>query len=250
VSNEAGPARRTRLLVVEDDRTLRIGLCDTFVDEGFEVTAAADGPEAEELLFSRHFDLVVLDLMLPGERGRSGVVGLEILRKLRGERIATPVLILTARGDEDDRVRGLELGADDYLTKPFAMRELIARVRALLRRRGGYVVEAQSGDGAAAPRFRVGEHVVDLGAFVVERADGGSMPLSPKEAGMLLLLYRAGGEAVRRERFLDEVWGTADFVGPRTVDTHVLNLRQKLEADPRQPRHLLTVHGVGYRLVT
>ncbi|MCA8944163.1 MAG: response regulator transcription factor [Planctomycetes bacterium] len=223
-------------MLVEDDHALRIGLVDTFRDEGLDVTAAADGDEAHALLFSRHFDLVVLDLMLPGRSG------LELLRALRAERIETPVLLLTARGDESDKVLGLELGADDYVTKPFGMRELIARVRVLLRRHGKAGTAADH-----AQVFRVGDARVDLGAFEVER-DGETTRLSPKEAAMLQLLFANRGVAVRRERFLDEVWGTDQFVGNRTVDTHVLNLRQKLEEDPREPRHLLTVHGVGYRL--
>ena len=227
---------RRRLLLVEDDLALRTGLEDTFTEEGYDVTAAADGDTAHELLFSRHFDAVVLDLMLPG-RG-----GLELLRALRDARNTTPVLLLTARGDEADKVVGLDLGADDYVTKPFGLRELVARVRAMLRRGAG------SGPADDQSRFRVGSVEVDLGAFTLTR-DGAVHELTPKEAGMLRILFRERGLAVRREVFLDEVWGSDDFVGPRVVDTHVVNLRHKLEADPRQPRHLLTVHGVGYRLV-
>ena len=228
-----------RILVVEDDLALRTGLGDTFADEGFDVTTASDGLQADELVFGRHFDVIVLDLMLPGRSG------LEILRRLRTARIETPVLILTAKGDEDDRVLGLELGADDYLAKPFSVRELVARVRALVRRER----RALAGTSGRNARFAVGTSVrVDLGAYELTR-DGVTTRLSPKEAGMLALLYAAAGQAVRRERFLDEVWGSDDFVGPRTVDTHVLNLRQKIEADPKRPRHLRTVHGVGYRLV-
>jgi DNA-binding response OmpR family regulator len=227
-----------RLLLVEDDLALRTGLHDTFCEEGYEVTVAADGHSAHELALSRHFDLVVLDLMLPGRSG------LEVLRAIRAARLATPVLLLTARGDETDKVLGFDLGADDYVTKPFGLRELVARVRALLRRHGRDAGSLRD----AAATFRIGAAEVDLGAFEV-RCGGVVHPLSPKEAGMLALLFRERGLAVRRERILDEVWGSEDFVGPRAVDTHVVNLRQKLEADPRRPRHLLTVHGVGYRLV-
>ncbi|MBK8980417.1 MAG: response regulator transcription factor [Planctomycetes bacterium] len=225
-----------RLLLVEDDLALRTGLRETFGEEGYDVTAVADGNAARELLLTRHFDVVVLDLMLPG-RG-----GLEILRELRERRLATPVLLLTARGDESDKVLGLDLGADDYVTKPFGLRELVARVRALLRRPG---VGAGHDDSSV---FHVGAAEVDLGCFELRRA-GVVHELTPKEAGMLALLFRERGLAVRRERFLDEVWGSEQFVGPRAVDTHVVNLRNKLEPDPRRPQHLLTVHGVGYRLV-
>ena len=225
----------TRVLIVEDDRSLRIGLEDMFRDEGFDVTAVDDGDAAHELLFSRHFDVIVLDWMLPG-RSR-----LELLKALREARVETPVLLLTARGDESDKVLGLELGADDYLTKPFGARELLARVRVMLRRTGH---TASKGD---AQVFQVGEARVDLGSYEVERS-GRVHRLSPKEAGMLALLFRERDQVVRRERFLDEVWGTENFVGNRTVDTHMLNLRQKLEPDPKAPKFLLTVHGVGYRL--
>lgn len=228
----------TRILLVEDDPTLRTGLTDSFEDEGHEVTAVGDGDAAHAIMFERHFDLFVLDLMLPGRSG------LELLRALRKARIETPVLLLTARGDESDKVLGLELGADDYVTKPFGLRELLARVRVLLRRRG---LGAAQAAGEPDVAFQVGTARVDLGAFEVVR-DGETHRLSPKEAGMLRLLYRDRGTVVRRERFLDEVWGTDQFVGNRTVDTHMLNLRNKVERDPKTPQFLLTVHGVGYRL--
>ncbi|MEM7200388.1 MAG: response regulator transcription factor [Planctomycetota bacterium] len=227
-----------RILLVEDDPTLRIGLDDALAGEGYAVTTAADGDSAHELLFSRHFDLVVLDLMLPG-RG-----GLELLRELREAQQQVPVLVLTARGDETDKVLGLELGADDYVTKPFGLRELLARVRALLRRVGGHGIDRAP---AAPPRFAIGAVAIDLEAYQMVR-DGEVMPLSPTEVAMLALLRAQAGKAVSRERFLDEVWGSDQFVGPRTVDTHMLHLRQKVEVEPRQPRYLRTVHGVGYRL--
>ncbi len=228
-----------RLLLVEDDAALREGLRDLFADEAYDVTAVADGNAAREVALSRHFDVVVLDLMLPG---RSGY---EVLRAIRNARMTTPVLLLTARSDEADKVLGLDLGADDYLTKPFGTRELVARVRALLRRHDR---------DRASPRetrqvFRLGRREIDLGAFEV-RIDGARVDaLSPKEAGMLALLFEERGLAVRRERILELVWGSDAYVGPRAVDTHMVNLRQKVEDDGRHPRHLLTVHGVGYRLV-
>ncbi len=224
-----------RILLVEDDATLRLGLHDTLVHEGHAVHAVPDGDAARAALLDRAFDLVVLDLMIPKRSG------LEVLRELRARGDTTPVLVLTAKGDESDKVLGLELGADDYVTKPFSLRELMARVRNRLRR-----LKAPN-EGTTLARFRLGATEVDLGAFQITRA-GQSEPLSPKEAWILGLLFREAGKAVSRHRFLDEVWGTDQFGSTRTVDMHVLTLRNKLEADPRTPRHLLTVHGVGYRL--
>ncbi len=224
-----------RVLVVEDDRSIRTGVKDALIGEGYDVTACERGDEGLELLLTRHFDLLVLDVMLPG-RG-----GLELLREARAAGLRTEVILLTARGDESDRVLGLELGADDYVTKPFSLRELIARVKARLRRLDG---------GAPAPTaetFTLGDATVDLAGFRLVRG-GVEQALSPKEAAMLALLWAERGKVVSRARFLREVWGDGGFVGTRTVDTHVLNLRQKLEVDPRRPTLLLTVHGAGYKL--
>jgi DNA-binding response OmpR family regulator len=178
---------------------------------------------------------VILDLMLPKRSG------LALLRELRQRDADTPVLVLTARGDESDKVLGLELGADDYVTKPFSLRELIARVKAQLRR------SRPRADAAA--RFLLGPATVDLGAFEIRRGRA-THALSPKEAAMLALLFREAGRVVTRKRFLDEVWDGNHFVSSRTVDTHVVGLRKKLEADPARPRWLLTVHRIGYRLLT
>jgi len=229
-----------RLLLVEDDRALSTRLTDAFRLEGFDVTLARDGVKARALAFEREFDVAILDLML---LGRSG---LDVLRELRAKGRALPILILTARGGESDKVIGLELGADDYVTKPFSLRELVARVRALVRRAG-----AKEGAGApppAATRFALGDAEVDLEAFTLKRA-GTTHALSRREAALLALLWERRGRAVSREQILRHAWSDGgDSVGARTIDTHVLNLRQKLEADPAQPKLLLTVHGVGYRL--
>lgn len=229
-----------RILLVEDDRSLRETLADALELEGYTVTTAGDGTTGTELAFSRHFDLIVLDLMLPG-RG-----GLEILRDLRAQEIAVPVLLLTVRSDENDKVIGFELGADDYVTKPFSLRELVARVKALLRRAGASSLPDR---GCAPPApFRVGGALVDLGSFRLWRG-GEEHTLSPREAGILRLLHAEEGRAVSRSRFLDELWGEDAAVTNRTIDTHVLHLRQKLEEDASSPQYILTVHGVGYRLV-
>jgi DNA-binding response OmpR family regulator len=224
------------LLLVEDDTAIRTVLRDALETDGHRVTMAADGDEAQALLRAHAFDLLVLDVLLPGPSG------LEILQALRKRDQQTPVLLLTARTSESDRVLGLELGADDYVTKPFSLRELRTRVRVLLRR-----VERGTG-GAAAPagRFRVGAVEVDLDAYELRRGRN-VQRLSPTEAAMLALLWQERGRVVDRARFLQQVWGGVS-IGDRTIDTHLLHLRQKLERDPKQPEHLLTVHGVGYRL--
>ena len=227
------------ILLVEDDLSLRTVLHDAFTRDGHAVTAVQDGDEALHTLRDRRFDLLVLDIMLPGPSG------LEILRSVRQHDRQTPILMLTARGSESDRVLGLELGADDYVTKPFSLRELRARVKAQLRRR-----EAHDGPGsgrAPAPvRFTIGDVDVDLGAYELRRL-GTKHRLSPTEAAMLGLLWRERGRVVDRGMFLREVWQGAT-IGDRSIDTHLLHLRKKLEDDPRVPKHLLTVHGVGYRL--
>jgi DNA-binding response OmpR family regulator len=233
-----------RLLLVEDDRALSTGLCDAYRLEGFDVTVARDGVKARALAFEREFDVAILDLMLPGRSG------LDVLRELRAKGRALPILILTARGGESDKVIGLELGADDYVTKPFSLRELIARVRALVRRAGAKEGAKDSAEASApaATRFVLGAAEVDLEAFTLKRA-GATHALSRREAALLALLFERRGRAVSREQILRHAWSDGgDHVGARTIDTHVLNLRQKLEADPAQPKLLLTVHGVGYRL--
>ncbi len=225
-----------RLLVVEDDETIREGLGEALRGQGYAVELAADGFAGERALKSGGFDLVILDQMLPGPSG------LDLLRGLREVDAGTSVLILTAKSDEIDKVLGLEFGADDYMTKPFGLRELLARVRALLRRR-------ERVPSKVAPRqFSLGSTHIDLAAYRVER-DGEARGLSPREAAILTLLVEFAGEAVSRDKLLDRVWGSDCFVTNRTIDTHVLHLRQKIECDPKSPEFLQTVHGVGYRLV-
>jgi len=227
----------TRLLIVEDDASLSLGLADAFGLDGMEVAVAREARRAEELLFSRHFDLVILDLMLPDKSG------LELLQEMRRQGLETPVLVLTAKVEEDDRVLGLELGADDYVTKPFSLRELGARVRALLRRTGGKARR----QGPPMVPFLLGKTLVDPGAYEIRRK-GKKIPLSNTESRMLALLFSERDRVVTRNRFLLEIWGEDPPVGDRTVDTHVLNLRKKIEPRPGRPRYLLTVRGAGYKL--
>jgi DNA-binding response OmpR family regulator len=223
-----------RVLVIEDDPALLRGLADNLRCESYEVLTASDGQQGLHSVLEDRPDLVILDLMLPH------LSGYEICRKLRQEKIATPVLMLTARGEEADRILGLDLGADDYVTKPFSIRELLARVRALLRRAQPI---------APLPDVLEFENVrIDFRRFAAS-ADGKPIRMTPKEFGLLRLLASRHGEVVRRDELLDEVWGYERFPTTRTVDNHVAILRSKLESDPANPRHLLTVHGVGYRWV-
>lgn len=222
-----------RLLVIEDEAPMRTALVGTLKAEGYRVLASADGVSGLELACTEPFDLVLLDVMMPG------LDGFALCRELRKRGRSMPVLMLTAKGRIDDRVEGLDCGADDYLVKPFSLKELLARVRALLRRRER---EAAIGDELA-----IGAATVDFAKRLLVR-DGVRHGLSEKEAGMLRLLATHAGETVSREKFLDVVWGYHAYPSTRTVDNFIAALRAKLEEDPAHPRHLLTVRGAGYRL--
>jgi DNA-binding response OmpR family regulator len=222
------------VLVIEDDGAILRGLRDNLVAESYEVITAADGAEGLRLSREKKPDLIVLDLMLPK------LSGYEICKKLRDEGNRVPILMLTARGEETDRILGLDLGADDYVTKPFSIRELLARVRALLRRS-----EPQS---PQLDRLTFGDIVVDFPQFEA-RKKGQLVEMTPKEFGVLQYLAARPGKVVRREELLEEVWGYENYPTTRTVDNHIATLRAKLEEDPAQPQYLLTVHGVGYKFV-
>jgi DNA-binding response OmpR family regulator len=226
----------SRILVVEDNANMRLGLRRILELEGYEVVEAADGPSGLELARASGADLIVLDLMLPGFGGH------RILRTLRDEGSAVPVLILTAQGEEMEKVQGLQLGADDYVTKPFGRHELAARVAALLRRARRDTAPAEP----AAARERFGRVEIRRDARSVTR-DGAPVGLAPREYDLLVaLIDRRGGVATRLE-LLREVWGHSAAVLTRTVDYHVAELRRKLEEDPARPRHILTVRKAGYR---
>lgn len=224
----------SRVLVVEDDPAILRGLADNLAFEGHEVLTAADGETGYRLARESRPDVVLLDLMLP----RLG--GAEVCRKLRADGIATPIIMVTARGDEVDRILGLDIGADDYVTKPFAVRELLARVRAVVRR-----AQAQS---AGPGSVSFDDVVVDFRGHEVRRG-GVQVEVTRKEMALLQCLVAHAGEAMRRDRLLEEVWGYAADVTTRTVDNHVALLRAKLEKDPKHPRHIATVHGIGYKWV-
>ena len=222
----------SRILVIEDQADLALGLRSNLEIEGYLVDTVEDGSAGLTLARTLHPDLVILDLMLPG------MDGFRVLRTLRTEGFAMPVLILTARGEEADKVRGLRLGADDYVTKPFGLLELLARVEALLRRTGRSL-------GPVVHRF--GEVEVDPALHLV-RLRGRAIDLAPKEFDLLLALLRGDGRVVSRTALLREVWGYAGDVVSRTVDTHIAELRRKLEDDPSAPRHILTARKSGYRI--
>jgi two-component system alkaline phosphatase synthesis response regulator PhoP len=223
-----------KILVVEDEPNMVAGLRDNFEFEGYEVITAHDGIEGLEKALAESPDLVVLDVMMPR------MSGLEVCRQLRAQRASIPIIMLTARGQEVDKVVGLELGADDYVTKPFSIRELLARVRAILRRT------------AAIPKNQdqhfFGDVEVDLHRRRVLRS-GKLLDISSKEFELLKYFICHSGETLSRDRLLEDVWGYDNYPTTRTVDTHLVRLRQKLEPDPEQPQYFLTVHGTGYQFV-
>jgi DNA-binding response OmpR family regulator len=226
------------ILVAEDDPAILSGVADLLTLEGCSVEAAADGERALELFRELAPDLVLLDVMMPKMNGY------DVCRAIRRENPSVPVLMLTAKGEEVDRVVGLELGADDYIVKPFGMAELLARVHAALRR--GALSRTPS-SGASPGRLRLGGALVDFGSMTGRRGDV-SFTLTPKETALLRCLAENGGRVVSRETLLETIWGIDCEVTTRSIDQHMVRLRQKLEDDPSRPRFLHTVHGAGYRL--
>ena len=227
----------TRILVVEDNLALAEGVAYNLRHEGHEVRVAEDGESGLAHARSWSPDLVILDLMLPG------LDGYEVLSAIRRDRNDVPVIILSARGEEADKVRGFRLDADQYVTKPFGVLELQERVNALLRRR---TLRAAGGAVAAHETIRFGDVVVDVAARSVTRGDE-PCTLTPKAFDLLLALVSRGGKVATRQELLKEVWGYGAFVLSRTVDSHVAELRRKVERDAARPRHILTVWKVGYR---
>jgi len=227
---------KTRILVVEDEDPLRLALCDALRAEGFDVLEAADGEAGLALALREGPDVVLLDLMLPKRDGYS------VLRAIREDRLASAVIILSARGEEWDRVQGFEYGADDYVVKPFSTRELLLRLRAVLRRADGEAPGLARTD----RKVRFGECEIDFAAYTVARS-GARQGLSRQELGLLRVFLENPGKVLARETLLDLAWGRDEFPTTRTVDMHVLKLRKKIERDPEDPRHIVTVHGVGYR---
>jgi len=229
----AQPNGKKRILIVEDDESISLGLRMNLEAEGYDVQVAVDGEEGLALAASGGTDLVILDVMLPK------VNGFEVVRQLRAKHAIVPVIMLSARGAEMDKVMGLELGAEDYITKPFGLAELLARVKAVLRRDGLSRKHVE-------PIVRAGDLTIDSGTRLVSR-DGAPVELTATEFDVLWCLVEAQGRVLSREEILTQVWGVGHHGTLRTIDNFLLQLRSKLEKDSAEPEHLLTVRGVGYR---
>ena len=234
LTNGETSARRTRILIVEDEPAMVAGLRDNFEYEGYEVISANDGVEGLEKAINDQPDLVVLDVMMPR------MSGLDVCKQLKSRRPAIPIIMLTARGQEIDKVVGLELGADDYVTKPFSIRELMARAKAVLRRATPHTPVSEI--------YRFSDVEVNVRSNQVLRA-GRQVELSAKEFALLAYFVAHPAETLTRDKLLDAVWGYENYPNTRTVDTHIVHLRQKLEPNPEEPRFILTIHGSGYKFV-
>ena len=221
-----------RILIVDDEPAIVMAVRDELLFEGFKVESAVDGPEAIKLAHELRPDVLLLDLMLPG------LNGFEVCRQLRSEMPEMWIIMLTVRGQEVDRVMGLELGADDYVTKPFSLRELVARIKVGLRRQTGR---------RKSPLHRLGNIEIDLPSHRVTK-NGVELSLTKKEYEILELLLSRPGEVITRDEFLNQLWGEDVYVTHRVIDTHMASLRKKIEDDPNNAKHILSVRGVGYRL--
>ncbi len=223
-----------RILVIEDDPAILKGLKDTLEQENYEVLSVSDGEKGFLMAQRENIDLIILDIMLPGKNGQ------DICRELRTKEIQTPILMLTSKKHETDKVVGLELGADDYVTKPFSLRELHARIKALLRRKGQIKKELEE--------FSFGKVFINFKKQEAKKR-GKSLDLSTREFEILKYFAQREGEVVTRNSLLNDVWGYDVFPTTRTVDNYILSLRKKIEDDPSQPKHLVTVHTAGYRFI-
>jgi len=230
---------RTKILIVEDDAHILLGLEEVLKSESFEVAVCNRGDQALAAFNKHHPALVVLDVMLPG------MSGYDICKQLRAKKITTPILMLTAKGQEIDKVVGLDLGADDYVTKPFGVRELLARIQALLRRTSGPVSAESDAEGS----FKIGQAIIDPKTFQLQRGKT-IEELTARELKLLQLFYANPGKVLSRDRLLNDVWGYNYYGTTRTLDQVIVQLRKKLGDNGGEPKHLITVHGVGYKLVS
>jgi DNA-binding response OmpR family regulator len=221
-----------RILIIEDETEMARGLKDILEFEGYEVETAGNGTDGLQAVNRKEPDCIILDLMLPD------ISGFQVCEQVR-KKLNTPILMLTAKSQDYDKIRGFKLGADDYLTKPFSLGELLARVMALLRRRSQYALSADV--------VRVGSNEVDVTHFMVRRG-GVEHSMSHYEVELFKLLYSRVNQPVTRDEILDRVWGTEKFPTNRTVDNFIVKLRKKIEEDYKNPRHILTIYGVGYKL--
>jgi two-component system, OmpR family, alkaline phosphatase synthesis response regulator PhoP len=224
----------SKVLIVEDDQAMAVALRDGFEYEGYNVQVARDGSAGLKLATERDLDLIILDVMLPK------LSGFDVCKQLRSTGNATPIIMLTARGQEIDKVVGLKIGADDYVTKPFSFMELMARVEALLRRTSKQPDNSDD--------FSFGDVLISFKKFEVTKA-GQPLEISPREFKILKYFIEHRGEVISRDQLLDAVWGYSSFPITRTVDMHIAKLRQKIEDTPHDPHHIITVHRVGYKFV-
>ncbi len=231
--------KKTRILVAEDDANIRTGLIDTLDSEGYAAAGAQDGDSALALFEANHYDLVILDIMMPGKSGY------DVCRDIRSRDPNVPVIMLTAKGEEIDKVVGLQLGADDYITKPFGVHELLARIAAVLRR--SLREQPAAREEPETPEvFSFGNVRIDTVQYRVQKDDQ-ILDLSSKEMALLKFFYLHSNQVLSRDTLLNAVWGIDYFGTTRTLDQHIARLRKKIEGDPRNPEFITTVHGIGYR---
>ena len=225
----------TKILLVEDEPKMQQVIKENLELEGYTLDVAGDGKIGLEKILSNSYCLILLDVMLPQ------MSGLDVCRKTREKGISTPIIFLTAKGEEIDKVVGLELGADDYVTKPFGLRELLARTKAVLRR-------SEGSTGGPDEKIKLGPVEVDFRTYTASRA-GTILQMTPKEFELLKFLWQHRNQSVSRDQLLRNVWGYDENLSTRTIDTFILKLRQKIEGDPAKPAHIITIHGLGYKLI-
>jgi DNA-binding response OmpR family regulator len=226
-----------KILIVEDELNMVNGLKDNLEFEGYEVEIAMEGDSGLQKILQNKYDLILLDIMLPQ------ISGFDICKAVRKEGINTPIILLTAKGEEIDKVLGLELGADDYITKPFSLRELLARIKTILRR------APTAKEGSVEPEFiRIGNIKVNFKSYQALEGTN-EIKMSYKEFGILHYLYMNAGKIIQRDDLMSDVWGIEFDISTRTVDNFILKLRQKIEVDPNNPKIILTVHGIGYKMI-
>jgi DNA-binding response OmpR family regulator len=224
-----------QILVIEDEPEMQRGLRDNLEFEGYTVVVVGDGKKGLQTILDKKFDLILLDVMLPG------MSGFDICKKVRGDGISTPIIMLTAKGEEIDKVLGLEFGADDYITKPFSLRELIARVKAVLRR-------APLDAKAIATKVSLGLLEIDFENYSATKK-GKSVSMTSKEFDILHYLWQHQKQVISRDDLLTRVWGYDESISSRTVDNFIVKLRKNIETNPSRPKHILTIHSVGYKLI-
>ena len=225
----------TRILIVEDEPLMRLGLKKNLEFEGYQVDCAEDGQSAVDKILENGYHLVLLDVMIPK------ITGLDVCKKIREKGDDTPVIMLTAKGEEIDKVLGLELGADDYITKPFSLRELLARIKAILRRQ-------VNSDFKGNEFINIGNLKINLHSYDAY-SDGKPVSMTHREFEIIKYLWQHQNEPVSRDDLLDNIWGVGEIITTRTIDNFILKLRQKIERDPAHPRYIITVHKIGYKLV-